>query len=351
MKILKIKLFNINSLKGEFEIDFEKFLKDESLFAITGPTGAGKSTILDVITCALYGRTARLTNPNELMSRHTGECLCEVEFEIKGKVYRSSWSQKRARKSPNGAFQSAKMEICEVQSGNILESYLSKVPKYIEELSGLDFDRFIQSMMLAQGSFDAFLKAKENERSSLLEKITGTQIYKQISQEIYQTYIRKNDEIKLDENLLGNIELLSNEVVAEKTSVLNNSKAQKLELDSKGNELKKIVYWLENLQKLEADNTQYIQEFEKITLEKENKKEDFVKLDLANKALNVQPIYQEKNSLTQIINQDKDKLEKLQKELIELKQQLELKTNESLKSKDELDKEKISFDTNSKKLQ
>lgn len=351
MKILKIKSLNINSLKGEFEVDFEKFLQDESLFAITGPTGAGKSTILDVITCALYGRTARLTNPNELMSRHTGECLCEVEFEVKGKVYRSSWSQKRARKSPDGAFQSAKMEVSEVETGKVLESYLSKVPKYIEDLSGLDFDRFIQSMMLAQGSFDAFLKAKENERSSLLEKITGTQIYKQISQEIYQTYTKKNDEIKLDESLLGNIELLSNEVVAEKTLILNNSKAQKLELDTKGNELKKVINWLENLQKLEADNTKYIQEFEKISLEKENKKEDFVKLDLANKALNVQPIYQEKNSLTQIINQDKEKLEKLQKELIELKQQLELKTNESLKSKDELDKEKVSFDTNSKKLQ
>ncbi|AXX84644.1 AAA family ATPase [Aliarcobacter skirrowii] len=351
MKILKIKLLNINSLKGEFEVDFEKFLKDESLFAITGPTGAGKSTILDVITCALYGRTARLTNPNELMSRHTGECLCEVEFEVKGKVYRSSWSQKRARKSSDGAFQSAKMEISEVETGKVLESYLSKVPKYIEDLSGLDFDRFIQSMMLAQGSFDAFLKAKENERSSLLEKITGTQIYKQISQEIYQTYTRKNDEIKLDENLLGNIELLSNEVVTEKTLILNNSKAQKLELDTKGNELKKVINWLENLQKLEADNTKYIQEFEQISLEKENKKEDFMRLDLANKALNVQPIYQEKNSLTQIINQDKEKLEKLQKELEDLKQLLQSKTNESLKTKDELDKEKISFDSNSKKLQ
>ncbi len=351
MKILKIKLLNINSLKGEFEVDFEKFLKDESLFAITGPTGAGKSTILDVITCALYGRTARLTNPNELMSRHTGECLCEVEFEVKGKVYRSSWSQKRARKSSDGAFQSAKMEVSEIESGKVLESYLSKVPKYIEELSGLDFDRFIQSMMLAQGSFDAFLKAKENERSSLLEKITGTQIYKQISQEIYQTYTRKNDEIKLDENLLGNIELLSNEAVTEKTLILNNSKAQKLEFDSKGNELKKVINWLENVQKLEADNIKYIQEFEKISLEKENKKEDFMRLDLANKALNVQPIYQEKTSLTQIINQDKEKLEKLQKELEDLKQLLESTTNESLKSKDELDKEKVSFDMNFKKLQ
>ena len=78
MKILKIKSLNINSLKGEFEVDFEKFLKDESLFAITGPTGAGKSTILDIITCAMYARTARLSNPNELISRHTAECLCEV---------------------------------------------------------------------------------------------------------------------------------------------------------------------------------------------------------------------------------------------------------------------------------
>ncbi len=351
MKILKIKLLNINSLKGEFEVDFEKFLKDESLFAITGATGAGKSTILDVITCALYGRTARLTNPNELMSRHTGECLCEVEFEVKGKVYRSSWSQKRARKSPDGAFQSAKMELSVVESGKVLESYLSKVPKYIEELSGLDFDRFIQSMMLAQGSFDAFLKARENERSSLLEKITGTQIYKQISQEIYETYNLKKKDIELEENLLGNIELLSNEILEEKTIALNSSKAQKLELDTKGNELKKVINWLENLQKLEADNTKYIQEFEQITLEKENKKEEFIRLDLANKALNVQPIYQEKNSLTQIINQDREKLEKLQKELEDLKQLLQSKTNESFKVKDELDKEKISFDSNSKKLQ
>ncbi|MFW3342871.1 AAA family ATPase [Aliarcobacter butzleri] len=351
MKILKIKSLNINSLKGEFEVDFEKFLKDESLFAITGPTGAGKSTILDVITCALYGRTARLSNPNELMSRHTKECFCEVEFEIKDKVYRCSWSQKRKKEGSKDEFPTAKMEIVDLQKNGILESGISKVPNVVEDLSGLDFKRFSKSMMLAQGSFDAFLKSDVNERSTLLENITGTQIYKQISQEIYQTYTRKNDEIKLDENLLGNIELLSNEIVNEKTLILNNSKTQKLELDTKGNELKKVINWLENLQKLEADNTKYIEKFEQITFEKENKKEDFMRLDLANKALNVQPIYQEKNSLTQIINQDKEKLEKLQKELEDLKQLLQSKTNESLKSKNELDKEKISFDSNSKKLQ
>ena len=81
------------------------------------------------------------------------------------------------------------------------------------------------------------------------------------------------------------------------------------------------------MQKLEADNTKYILEFEQISFEKENKKEDFIRLDLANKALNVQPIYQEKNSLTQIINQDKEKLKKKKKELEYLKQLLQSKTN------------------------
>ncbi len=136
-----------------------------------------------------------------------------------------------------------------------------------------------------------------------------------------------------------------------KTSVLNNSKTQKLELDSKGTELKTVINWLENIQKLEADNTRYVQEFEQITLEKESKKEDFSALDLANRALNIQPIYQETKALIQTIVQDKERLQKLQKQTQELKEQIESKNRDSIIAKDELDKEKISFDANSKKLQ
>jgi len=351
MKILKVRSLNINSLKGEFEIDFLEFLKDESLFAITGPTGSGKSTILDIITCAMYGRTARLTNPNDLMSRHTGECFCEVEFEVKGKSYRCSWSQKRARKNPDGNFQTAKMEIVNLDENEILESYLSKVPKVVEDISGLDFDRFIQSMMLAQGSFDAFLKAKENERSSLLEKITGTYIYKQISQEVYETYSQKKKDIELDENTLGNIELLEADIVKEKTEQLQKSKKQKSEFDIQESALKKIATWLENIVKLEADNKKYTLEFEQIHKEKEDKKEEFTKLNLANKALNVYPIYQEKNSLAKIIETDKRKLEIFKKEIEELSKLLKNKTSESKVLKDKFDKEKISFEQNTKKIQ
>ena len=264
MRILNIKALNINSLKGEFSIDFEKFLNDNSLFAITGPTGAGKSTILDIITCALYGRTHRLKNPNDLMSRHTGECLCEVEFEIKGKSYRSSWSQKRARKKADGKFQTAKMDLSDITNiddTKVIKSTLRDVPKYIEELSGLDFDRFIQSMMLAQGSFDAFLKAKESDRSSLLEKITGTQIYARISKEIYNKYsIFKND-IDIQTKLLDNFELLDTKDKEEKIKELEQVKKEKLNLDLQYKDKNKIKVYIEQKDKLQTDLTKYTQEF------------------------------------------------------------------------------------------
>lgn len=352
MKILKVKLLNINSLKGEFEIDFQKFLNDVSLFAITGPTGAGKSTILDVITCALYGRTARFekTTPYDLMSRHTGECFCEVSFMVKGKNYRSSWGVNRSRKKPDGKFQSPKMEIVDLDSGKVIESYLSKVPKVVEEITGLDFDRFLQSMMLAQGSFDAFLKAKENERSNLLEKITGTYIYKQISQSIYDTYSQKKKEIETAQIALGSIELLDKDIVQEKTKQLEESKKQKQELDKKETQLKKISTWLDTLKNLENDNIKYTNEFKQISKEKEDKKEDFLKLELANKALRIQPINQEKNQLFITITNDKQRLESLKQEKETLTKEITTKSKELDSSKETLEKEKLSYSQNYNKL-
>lgn len=350
MKILKVRSLNINSLKGAFEIDFEAFLQGESLFAITGATGAGKSTILDIITCAMYGRTPRLSNPNDLMSRYTGECYCEVEFEVKKQLYRSSWSQKRARKKADGTFQTAKMEIVDLQTKKIIESKLREVPKVIEEISGLDFDRFVQSMMLAQGSFDAFLKAKENERSTLLEKITGTSIYKEISQEIYETFTQKKKEIEGEEIALGSIELLAKELLEEKTKSLEGAKEQKLALDKKQNELKTISLWLENRQKLENDNTKYIQDYEQIAKEKEDKKEDFQRLERASSALRVQALFLEKNALTKTIEEQMQTLLALQKEREKTQAQCTQKAQELATTQDLVAKEKSSFEQNTQKI-
>ena len=232
MKILSLKALNINSLKGEIAIDFEALTKQSALFAIVGPTGSGKSTLLDIISCALYGRTARLKNPNDLMSRHAGEAYCEVEFEVKGKRYRSSWTQRRARKKYDGAFQSAKMELVDVSADKILPLKSREVPKKVEELCGLDFGRFTQSMLLAQGGFDAFLRADEKERSALLEKITGTQIYATISQKVFEKYRSYEQEIKSDQKVLDSIELLEPKDVAKMQTRLSYNILQKKESDT-----------------------------------------------------------------------------------------------------------------------
>ena len=191
MKILKLRLKNLNSLKGEWQVDFtaEPFAGN-SLFAITGPTGAGKSTLLDAICLALYHQTPRLATisagSNDLMTRHQADCLAEVEFEVKGVIYRAFWSQRRARDKASGALQAPKVELARVADGHILSSQSTDKLRQMAQITGLDFARFTKSMLLAQGGFAAFLQASANERAELLEELTGTDIYSQISQTVFE---------------------------------------------------------------------------------------------------------------------------------------------------------------------
>lgn len=190
MRILKLKLRNLNSLKGDFEIDFtEPRFRDNGLFAITGATGAGKSTLLDAICLALYHATPRLglisTGNNELLTRGTTDCLAEVTFEVSGRQYRAFWSQKRAYGKVDGKLQNAKVELAD-GAGQVLTDKTSEKLQQIEEITGLDFNRFTKSMLLAQGGFAAFLNANDNERSELLERLTGTDIYSRISQHTFE---------------------------------------------------------------------------------------------------------------------------------------------------------------------
>ena len=272
MKINSLRFKNINSLKGEWKIDFtQPPFGDNGLFAIVGPTGAGKTTLLDAICLALYQQTPRLgginKSSNGLMTKGTADCLAEVEFEVKGQRYRAFWSQRRSRNKVDGNLQDAIVELVKVDDGKILASQVKKMSMLVESITGLDFARFTKSMMLSQGQFAAFLNAAANERAELLEELTGTEIYGLISEKVHQNFVTSKQELEQLNARSEGLELLSSEVI-EELKQKNKSLAHQLkEQEGSHKTVQQQITWLEQknqaqqlLKKTEVDLDEVLQQ-------------------------------------------------------------------------------------------
>jgi len=298
MKILSIRFQNLNSLKGTHEIRFDQspFL-ESGLFAITGPTGAGKTTILDAITVALYGKVHRHDRDAfEIMTRHTSESYAEVEFEVKQKTYRSRWSLRRSRGKVDGKLQDVKMELIDVSTGNILESKLTEVKNLIVEITGLDYSQFLRSVMLSQGDFTRFLKASESERSELLEKITDTGIYSQIS--VWAFEKAKNEKKEL-ENLrakLNDVVLLTAEELEAYQFKQQELNTQETSLKDARQSLEIKINWQHNLRKLESRKQQLQVRLQEQQLLQEQQQPAFARLQQHQQALVFKPALTEINT-------------------------------------------------------
>ena len=258
MRIFGVRFKNLNSLVGEWQVDFtHPDYSSEGLFAITGPTGAGKTTIMDAICLALYGSTPRLgkvtKNSNEIMSRQTGECFAEVTFETQKGRYRCHWSQHRARKRPEGELQQARHEIADTDTDRVLESKINQVGEFIEKVTGMDFERFTRSMLLAQGGFAVFLQASPNERAPILEQITGTEIYSRISIKVHERRTEENNRLEMLQAELKGIQVLSEEEEKDLQTVLIEKQRQEIDLAGKLKAMGKALAWLEGMGALEKE--------------------------------------------------------------------------------------------------
>jgi exonuclease SbcC len=227
MRILKIRFENINSLRGTHEIDFSGHpaFRNASLFAIVGPTGAGKTTLLDVITLTLYNRVPRLgklstdfiETTGALLTRDAGHACSEVTFRCMAGTFRAKWELTKVpvrRGERKGTFDLKEaLELSDLD-GTILTSKKTEVLEEIKKRVGLDYEQFVKAILLSQGDFAAFLKATAKERGDLLERITGTEIYRTIGRRAFEIWNdEKGRELTREREKLSHLTLLSEEDV------------------------------------------------------------------------------------------------------------------------------------------
>ena len=271
MKILAIRLKNLASLAGPFELDFTaEPLASAGLFAITGPTGAGKSTLLDALCLALFGAVPRLNNtgrdakvpdadgeiatgdPRTLLRRGTGEGYAEVDFVgIDGRRYRARWEANRAREKATGKLQASRQSLRDLDSDQLLASQKGDYKVQLEARLGLNFEQFTRAVMLAQSEFSAFLKADDNERSELLEKLTDTALYTRLGKRAFDKAKEAKDAHKLLQDQAVGVTPLEPEARAELDQRFTQAQQQLKDQQGQLKQLEQQHSWLKTLNELQ----------------------------------------------------------------------------------------------------
>ncbi|WP_429233425.1 AAA family ATPase [Aeromonas salmonicida] len=231
MKILSLSGENLASLTGAFTIDFTKgALGAAGLFAITGNTGAGKSTLLDAICLALYDEMPRFianrkhvaevgraddeeklkaNDVRGILSRGHASGYAEVRFRgCDGRIWLARWAVRRARNRSEGRFQAQERSLTDVASGQVFSGSKRELQDRIDELVGLSWEQFRRAVILPQGEFAAFLKSSADERSALLERMTGTELYSAISIQTHERAREEQQKLAAIQQRLGDVALM-----------------------------------------------------------------------------------------------------------------------------------------------
>ncbi|MFR0679232.1 AAA family ATPase [Dysgonomonas mossii] len=361
MKILAIRGKNLASLEGQFNIDFTvEPLKSSGIFAITGQTGAGKSTILDALCLALFDNAPRLNkaessvnvydveektitqkDSRNILRRGASEGYAEVDFvALNGDKYRSRWMVRRARGKADGTLQATSIKLDNLTGNSEEQGTKSNLLNRIVELIGLSFDQFTRAVLLAQGDFANFLKAKSSEKAELLEKLTGTEIYSKISVSIYQKTTDAKNALDLILQRMKDVKLLTDE---ELNTLIeeNNTKNEELKpLKIQAGQIEKKLSWIKEDDLIKQELNQAEKELEAIQLTIRGASPRYEYMDMIDKSLEIRDSYigfinktnGQENILTEI-----EKDETILKNISEQLEKTTISLSEAKKTQEEID--------------
>ncbi len=259
MRIRTLKIKNLASIENA-ELDFTSgVLERQPLFLITGPTGAGKTTILDAITLALFGKTARFEQAisvsldeedgacvglktgdcRRLVRRGADSCSVELVFEGNdGQEYKALWS---VRKKRTGFFDKVDWTIV---TPTRIFSGKTQVEPFVTEVTNLDFEQYCKTTMLAQGDFTRFLKSTDNEKSLILEKILNVDIFSKIGAKISERYNDCKHKYEGKRNLLANLSVVSDDEVEKLRLSVAEFKERAASLNASSKVVRGKIDWL-----------------------------------------------------------------------------------------------------------
>lgn len=275
MKFLQLEILNLASLdkQGGEVINFEEgALGESTIFSIVGPTGSGKSTLLDAICLALYNRAPRYprkkgdknqsieifgaadasesnrlapTDSRNILTRGKKEGYSKLTFLANnGSIYRAEWHVRFQRVR----YENAKTALYKITRNGEEISEETADWNELPNIIGLDYDQFLRTVLIAQGSFANFLTAKENERYELLEKLIGCEeTYTNIATEIKKAKDQATDTYN---QMAASVEavkqnLLNDEELAQLKEEIDRLEKAEKELDSQLQAISKDLQWFE----------------------------------------------------------------------------------------------------------
>jgi len=340
MKILKIELQNINSLHCEIPIviDFESLrFEDVGLFAITGPTGAGKTTLLDAITIALYRKVPRFEKSNskagleDVVSYGAATAMSRVTFEAQGNRYEAQWDIRLASNSGKKLGKPVEsVRLKNLSTELIIAETKTTCDEKIAEVTQLNYDQFLRSVMLAQGEFAAFLSARNSEKGLLLQQIAGDEIYRKIGETLKNRIFEEKKLLEQINSKINTDDLLSEEAIRSlKAETLLLDENQK-ELESRLKIIEGVLKWYEQKNKLGIQkelNEKYKQQLElDITVHREV-------FDQLNRHQSAEPIKESLNEVVRLENEIVKKsfrLNEIEQESINLESKIKQSVEDEL---------------------